>query len=119
MQRALVIAVTMAGCAVGVWHLWLAAEAIFIFKTGEPWTSWVAIICGPVSTLPAVVLSLFNRRAAGGWLVMGSLLSFAAFLMGEGGLTDNLLPYVWMMAAPMFFIGIIMLVLAKSVISNP
>ncbi len=113
MRRALVIAVTIAGCAVGVLHLWLAATAIFLFKTGEPWTSWVSIICGPVSTLPAVVLSLFNRRAAGIWLIAGSFFSFGAFLMGEGGVTDNVFPYIWMMAAPMFVMGVIMVMLAK------
>jgi hypothetical protein len=68
-------------------------------------------MCGPASTLPAVVLSLFWRRIGGYWLIVGSLVSFAAFLSGELGTIENVFPFLRMMAGPMLLIGVAMLIL--------
>jgi len=105
-------AATVLGLVVGVWHLWLAGQAIFVFSSGEPWSSWVAMLLGPVSTLPAVATSLFRRRAAGYWLITAGLISFGAFLVGEDGVTENLLSFLWMLTGPMLVIGIVMILLA-------
>lgn len=113
MKRALLIILTVAGVAVGVWQFRLATQAIFVFRSGEPLTSWIAMLCGPVSTLPAVVLSLFRKRAGAYWLVAGSLISFVAFLLGEGGITENIFPFLWMMATPMLLIGVAMIILTR------
>lgn len=78
-------------------------------------TSWIVILCGPASTLLAVVLSLFWRRVGAYWLVVGSLVSFAAFLLGEHGTIENIFPFLRIMAAPMLLIGVAMLVLARRV----
>jgi hypothetical protein len=111
MKRGVLIVLTVAGIALGVWHLRLASQAISVFGSGEPLTSWIAMLCGPVSTLPAVVLSLFRRRTGGGWLVAGSLVSLVAFVLGEGRLTEDLFPFLWSIATPMLLIGVAMIIL--------
>jgi len=113
-MRIALVALTLVGFAVGIWHAWLAIQAILVFRTGEPATSWIAIVCGPLSTLPAVLLSCFRRRPAGYWLVAAAVTSFLAFLVGEGGVTENVLPFLRMMAIPMLAIGVTMLLLSRT-----
>lgn len=113
MKRALLIVLTVAGIALGAWHLRLASQAIFVFRGGEPLTSWIAMLCGPVSTLPAVVLSLFRTRPGAYWLIAGGLVSFVVFLLGEGGVTENLFPFLRMTTGPMFLIGVAMIILTR------
>jgi hypothetical protein len=113
MKRILVVVVTIAGMVLGLWHLWFAAQAIFVFRSGEPWTSWVFMLSGPVSTLPAVLLSLFLRRAAGYWLIAGSLVSLGVFVVGDTGASEYFLPFFRMTTAPMCLLGVAMLLLSS------
>lgn len=91
--------------ALGVWHLNLALQAIFVFRSGEPLFSWIAVLVGPASTLPAAVLAFFVKRAGGYWLVGSGILSFLVFAIGEHNVTENLLPFFLRISLPMILIG--------------
>ena len=97
--------VVTAVIALGVWHLNLALQAIFVFRSGEPLTSWIAILAGPASTLPAAILALLSNRAGGAWLVGGAALSFVVFAIGERGISENLLPFLLRISMPMILAG--------------
>jgi hypothetical protein len=112
MNRLLIGVLMLAALALGVWHLGLGIRAMFVFRSGEPITSWIVILCGPLSTLPAVIVSCFRRRTAGYWLILGAVISFVALIISESGLTENSLPFLWMMAGPMAALGISLLLLA-------
>lgn len=87
------------GIVIGLKHLRLGLMAIFVFKNNEPLSSWIFIICGPISTLPAVITSLFNKEFAGYWLVSGGFLSFAAMLFERETMMIRI-------SAPMILIGV-------------
>lgn len=103
---------TIIGFVIGLWHLYLAQKAIFLFKEGEHWTSWAYMLCGPLSTLPAMVISLFKRKFAGIWLILGSIVSTFIFIVGEKGATEYLFSMAVMFALPMLILGIIMFAFA-------
>lgn len=90
------------GMVIGLKHLRLGFTALFVFTNNEPLSSWICIICGPISTLPAVITSLFNKKFAGYWLVSGAILSFAVISLDR----ENMLPMMIRISAPMFLIGV-------------
>ena len=66
------------GVLLGIWHAQMATRTIFTFRNDEPYTSWVGIFAGPLSTLPAVALALYRRRWSALWLIGGGVISFIA-----------------------------------------
>jgi hypothetical protein len=68
----------------GLWHCYFAASALFVFRQNEPIASWIAVLVGPTLTLPLVVMSLWNRRAAGLGFVVASIVSGLATAMAGG-----------------------------------
>ena len=88
--------------AVKLFHLRLGLTSIFVFKNNEPLSSWIFIISGPVSTLPATITAIFNKKLAGFWLVSGGILSFAAILPDR----EYMLSALVAIAAPMILIGL-------------
>jgi len=102
-----------AAIVLGVWHLNLALDAIFVFRSGEPLTSWIAILAGPASTLPAAVLALLSNRGGGYWLIGGAVLSFVVFAIGERGITENLFPFLLRISVPMILAGACVLYLPR------
>lgn len=116
MKRLLLVSLTVAGLALGVWHLRLALDAIFVFRRGEALTSWITMLAGPLSTLPAVVLTLVKRKLGGYWLLAGAAISFTIFILAERGLTENTVPFLSMMAGPMAIIGAGMVLLSRDAI---
>jgi hypothetical protein len=96
--------------AVGLFHLRLGLTAIFVFKNNEPLSSWICIISGPVSTLPATITAIFNKKLAGFWLVLGGILSFAAILPDR----EHMLTALVIFAVPMILIGVAFIVIAAA-----
>ena len=87
------------GCA----HLWLALKAMFVFRSDEPASTWHFIVSGPLSTLPAVIVSYFWPKIGGTWLIVGSVLSFL-FAIASMQTDRNLHDIVWyftLYSAPM------------------
>src|SRR5205085_905376 len=91
--------------------------SIFLFKNGEPITSWMAIISGPLSTLPADFLSAFKPKLGGYWLIAGSLVSCASVALGSFGNPDwrkDVLGAFCFFTAPMLLLGTGTLLVARS-----
>lgn len=102
--------VVVAGIAVlGVWHFNLALQAIFVFRTGEPVASWIAVLAGPASTLPAALFALLSRRGGGSWLAIGAVVSFCAFAVDERGMTENTLQFLLRITVPMVVASVVVL----------
>ena len=62
-ERFLKYILLLAGIVLGCAHLWLALKAMFVFRNDEPSSTWNFIISGPLSTLPAVIVSYFCQRS--------------------------------------------------------
>lgn len=102
-------AVLGAGILVGLWHLWFAAQAIFVFRSGEPLASWAIMLLGPASTLLAVLSAFVNRRIAGYWLLAGSLVSLIVFVASGSSDAREIIQFALLISAPMALIGTLIL----------
>ncbi len=67
----------------GIWHWKLGNAGIFVFRNGEPLSSWVAVISGVLSTLPLVVLSIWSPRWGGWGLLVGAVVSGCAVVSSD------------------------------------
>ena len=105
MKHYLLIASLCVALVVGVWHLDLALRAIFVFRNNEPITSWAAVLLGPGSSLIAALLAIFAKKLGGYWLVVGGCLSLVVFIVGERGISENLVPFLLMIFVPMLLVG--------------
>lgn len=111
-NRWFVLLLAIAGVAIGIWHFGLVLPAIFLFRADEPIASWLALLLGPFSTLPAVILALFKNRVGGLWLISGGIISFISMAIAEHFNVENLIPFFIMMSAPMLTVGCIFLIKA-------
>jgi hypothetical protein len=106
--------VLAAGALLGAWHLWLAVGAIFVFRNGEPWWSWAAVLLGPGLTLIAVVIAIFRPIVGGVVLLVGAGLSLAALTVGDAPQYSAVMPFLIQIASPMGVVGIALLALSRS-----
>lgn len=108
MQRLLTCSLFIIGVITGIFHLRFAAEAWFVSRNVEPISFWIFLVWGPLSTLPAVIVSLFWKRIGGIWLVSGSLFSLIAWIVGTGTTRDleDLMRIFISYTAPMFVLGL-------------
>jgi hypothetical protein len=113
-RRAAVQVVLVVGALVGLWHLWLAAEAIFVFRNGEPWWSWAAVLFGPGLTLVAVVIAMFRLGVGGIVLLVGGGLSLGALTAGDAPQYSAVVPFLIRIALPMAVLGGALLALSHS-----
>ena len=118
-KKLVLLALLLAGFATGIWHHRLGVRAIFVFKGNEPVFTWIAMIAGPLSTLPATVASIFNRKIGGYWLVGGGFLSLLSISVGGELTTEQIGQWFVMMSAPMLAIGAGFLLLMKWSASKP
>ena len=103
------------GIPFGLFHWYLAAQAIFVFQQGEPLSSWVAMLSGPTITLPLVVLGLWFPKWAGIFLIIGSIFSGYATSIGTSSedMHGLIVGVIKKIAAPMAILGVGLLVVAK------
>ena len=113
MNRVGLFAAVIAGMAVATWQTTVAMEAIFVFRNDEPITSWLALCLGPLLTVVGCVVAYFHRLAGGITVLAGGLLSAAAFVVGEAGVNEYLMPYLLQFTLPVIVVAIVLLVLAK------
>ncbi len=106
-------ALYMIGLVIGVWHLRLALMAIYLFHANEPITSWVSVIAGPCMTLPVMVYLIINNKRGGILLVCAGLVSTIIMSIGEHFNHENLIPFMYMISAPMMVIGTIFILRIK------
>jgi len=90
----------------GIWHFGFAIKALFVFRQNESLILWIIILTGPLSTLPATVISFFWFRVGGTWLICGGLVSFVASLFVETSDRLNyIVQYFVEFIGPMIFLG--------------
>ncbi len=112
-NRLLLVAVIAVGLAVGVWHLYLASLAIFLFRAEEHWTSWAAVLLGPGATFIAVAACIFSRRNGGIALLTLAGLALAAFAIGPLADSESLAAFFTKITLPMAALGTLVLVLSR------
>ncbi len=110
-SHAIVIAL---GMFLGLWHLRLAASALFVFREGEPWTSWVAIIAGPGATLALVVVSIAYIRASAFALCAFSVVGLIALAIERGPDYDITIWYFARITLPMAVLGAALLAVSRA-----
>jgi len=105
---------------VGWYYLRIGMKAIFVFRNNEPLASWVGIIAGPLSILPATLLALFKRKLGGYWLIAGGLISFCAFLFLSNDVSLKEVPFLalamkvaLLILLPMLGLGLSFVLLSK------
>ena len=113
--RTALLIVVIVGALLGIWHLWFAASAIFVFRNGEPWWSWAALLVGPGATLLAVLIAIFSVRLGGVLLVAGACSSMASFAVGDGPQYSNVEPFLLHVGLPMGVLGVALLAFSRSV----
>jgi hypothetical protein len=110
MKKSITGVIFIIAFVVGLYHLRLGLTAIFVFKNNEPLSSWICIISGPLSTLPATITAIFNKKLAGFWLVLGGILSFATILPDR----EHMLSILVVFAVPMILIGLTFIGIASA-----
>ena len=111
-QIAIVLAL-VAGAVVGIWHLQLASASIFVFREGEPATSWLAVMLGPGFTLVGTVIAAWNRPIGGLLLIVAAAIASIALGIGDGPAYGNVLPFLIRVTVPMVAVGATCLGLAS------
>lgn len=103
------------GVAIGLWHAYGAAMGFFTASDQEAHSPlfWVAILCGPGSSLLAVLVGLVKPKPAGIWLISGGILSALAATLANPEPLETLLASVFLFAGPMAALGYGFLVLAR------
>ena len=112
-MRGALLCILVAGAVLGLWHAQLGGRALFTFRNDEPYSSWVGIFFGPLSTLPAVALAMFTRRWSAAWLIAGGLISLGALVVSAAGkpnplgeFRDLVLLYLLLGSGPMIALGL-------------
>ena len=115
-KRLITGALFLVAAGVGIFHLKQGLLAIFVFKNNEPISSWILILSGPVSTLPATITGIFNRKVGGWWLIAGSVISLSLFFIITEDKTN--LTFFLINVLPMLLIGICFLKLRSEKSEN-
>ena len=102
----------MLGAAIGIYHLFLGISSISVFREGEPLTSRIAIIAGPFSTLPGVIIAIFRRKTGAALLIAGGVVSLTALSLAAG-VSADIVPFFFLVVIPMITIGGGFLILQK------
>lgn len=94
------------GLFLGLAHFWLAVKAMFVFRSDETSSTWYFIVLGPLSTLPAVVISYFWPKVGSAWLILGSVSSFLFVIAGMQSDFHEIAWYFTAYSAPMLVLGV-------------
>ena len=92
------------GVCMGIVHLFWSVATLFVFKEGEPLTSWIAVMAGPVLTMPAFIISFLVHRIGGSLLIAGGITSFVALVIGYG-LSVEVIYFGLLISVPMLILG--------------
>lgn len=82
-DRLALFGILSVGIALGIWHNLIGVRSLWVFRSGEPLSSWMIIFAGPLSTLPAILLTIFRRSWGAGWLIGGGLFSLGVIVVTE------------------------------------
>jgi hypothetical protein len=104
-NRRILMMIVPVGLIIRAVHLYVASLAVFVFRAGEPWTSWVSVLLGPGATLAGVIVSILSSRIGGAALLILAALAFVAFVLGENEQMGNVWPFALGITLPMAALG--------------
>ena len=78
-KNLITVALFIISFAIGSFHFFQGFMSIVILEN-EPLSAWVCILSGPISTLPATITAIFNRKIGGYWLISGGVISGTSFI---------------------------------------
>jgi len=113
-SRVALFAAVIVGLVVAGWHTTVAMQAMFVFRENEPLTSWLALVPAPLLTVIGCIVAVFQRLAGGITVIAGGLIAAVAFLVGEGGITEHVAPYLLTFTTPVVAIGVALILLGRS-----
>lgn len=111
-KRSNILALVMLGAALGIYHLFLGISSIAVFREGGSLASRIAIIAGPFSTLPGVLIAIFLRKIGAALLIAGGIVSLVALSL-VAGVSADIVPFFFLVTIPMVTIGGGFLILKK------
>ena len=112
LNRVALFAAVILGLIVAIWHTTVAMQALFVFRENEPLSSWLALVSAPALTAVGCIVAIFHRLAGGLVVMSGGLIAAVAFLIGEGGLTEHVAPYLLTFTAPVVVIAVVLILLS-------
>lgn len=98
------VALFIISFAIGLFHFFQGFMSIFVFKGNEPLLLWVCMLSGPISTLPATIAAIFNRKIGGYWLISGGVTSETSFVWWTK-ISESWV-YILIVTMPMILLGI-------------
>lgn len=113
MKRVALMTSCVLAVLLGLWHLQLAMQAVFVFRESEPVASWIAIVLGPAITLVLGILAMFLRRVGGIALIACGVVSLIVFAASDDPSREHVTSFLVQISLPMVAIGIAFLVLSK------
>jgi hypothetical protein len=119
MRRSAFITICVIAVLLGVWHLQLAMQAVFVFREEEPITSWLAIALGPAVTLILGLLAMFLRKIGGLALITCGVASLVVFAVSDGPSLEHVAAFLFQVSLPMVGTGIAFLVLSNVTLRPP
>ena len=114
--RVLSVVLGVVGVAIGGWQAFALVYGAFTMTEQEihsPLT-WIVFLCGPGSTLLAVLVGFSKPKVAGLWLIWGGSLSGIAAMLTSDKPLEALAAVVFFLSGPMIALGYGFLVLARN-----
>lgn len=113
MKRAVLITICILGVLLGLWHLRLATQAVFVFRESEPIASWLAIVLGPAATLFLGILAIFLRKVGGIALIVCGVAALIFFVVSDEPSREHVTSFLVQISLPMVVIGIAFFLLSN------
>lgn len=101
---ALKVVLLIAGVLIGSWQGFVGLQTIFVMK--EEWLLLIALIIGPFSILPAVLVSMWRPRFGGWWLICAGVGFSLLALLHPGLEISQLKSAAFRFSLPMVLLGI-------------
>jgi len=93
----------MAGVLIGTWQGFISLQTIFVMK--DEWLLLIALIIGPLSVIPVLVVSRWRPRLGGWWLIIAGIIFFALTLLHRGIEIGQIENSFFLFSLPMILLG--------------
>ena len=91
------------GVIVGTWQCFISLQTIFVMR--DEWPLLVALLIGPLSIIPAVLVGLWRPRSSGWWLISGGIAFFALTSLHKGIESVQIENAFFLFSLPMILLG--------------
>jgi hypothetical protein len=100
------------GFIIGTWQGFISLQTIFVMR--HEWLLLIALIIGPLSIIPAVVVSIWRARLGGWWLISAGIAFFAITIFHEGIESGQIESAFFLFALPIILLGLGLVWVAKT-----